>query len=150
MSMKKTVRSDILREIERVKKTNSVIAPRWVANAVTKVYFKDLPKTETAEIVRFLAFSECRREVAKLISKSLSINGNDQRELVLPGFAYLQTHYEIKREDEWLGVPIHMMTVEELQGKANELQSMGKACFQHAEEILDYAETALVKTLSAQ
>tara|TARA_R110000751_G_scaffold37511_2_gene90892 strand:+ start:686 stop:1132 length:447 start_codon:yes stop_codon:yes gene_type:complete len=139
MSHDSQIKNDILAEIERVKKMDSIIEPRWVANAIMEKYFKGMDVSEEIEIVKYLAFNECRRQVAKLISKRLDINGSDKREMVLPGFEHLQTHYEVKRDGEWCGVPINLLSQQELLLKAKELKKMGNTCFKHAQEIEAYA-----------
>lgn len=139
MSHDQQIKTDILNEISRLKEMDTVIEPRWVANAVTKKYFSCLPHTEDAEVVKFMAFTECRRKVAQLISKSLDASKGDKRELILPGFEYLQTHYEVKRNNEWVGVPINLMTKEEVLQKAEFYKKMGEAVFKHAQELEAYA-----------
>ena len=139
MSYDKQINNDILSEIDRLKQMDGIIEPRWVANAVTMKYFKGMPANEEAEIVKFMAFTECRRKVAKLISKSLDGSKSNRRDIVLPGFEYLQTHYEVKRDGDWVGVPINLMSQSEILEKAAFYKKMGEAVFKHAQELEAYA-----------
>lgn len=58
----------------------------------------------------------------------------------MPGFERLQTHYLVERDEERVAVRIDHLTDEEIEAKAKEQETMGRACFQHADELRRYGD----------
>lgn len=58
--------------------------------------------------------------------------------LMLPGFEHLQVAYSVKRGDDIALVPVHMLTGDELEARAVDLDGMAKGCQDHAREIRAY------------
>lgn len=56
----------------------------------------------------------------------------------MDGFEHLQDYYVVKRNGEWVGVPLEDMTDEELDQKAHHHEAMGNSLANHADELLRY------------
>lgn len=59
-------------------------------------------------------------------------------QLVLEGFGYLQKAYPVTRHGRQLLIPIGMLTENELESRAQGLESMATGCTKHAEELRGY------------
>lgn len=78
---------------------------------------------------------EVRREIAKLVpSDDEEVN----RQMILPGFERLQTYYMIHRNGAQLGLPIELITDDELLAKAEEHGAHALGHKMHADEIRRY------------
>jgi hypothetical protein len=140
MEVSEKIKGEIVEVIADEKNKDVILKTEWIANAVMNPYFKTLPETNAAEMVRYLSLLQCRRMVREIISKKLDGNGSDNRQYVIPGYEHLQTHYAVRRDGTPVGVPISLMTDQELEAKLQEYEKMGSSCFAHAREIAEYLE----------
>ncbi len=62
----------------------------------------------------------------------------EDRNLILPGFDHIQTHYMIRRDGEDIGVPIEQMTDEEGFAKAALYDRQAITQAEHANELRRY------------
>ena len=56
-------------------------------------------------------------------------------QLIMPGFDHLQKAYSVVRGGQIVLVPVTMLTDEEVEGRALELEAMAKGCLSHAKEM---------------
>jgi hypothetical protein len=78
--------------------------------------------------------------VRQQINKMRPEPAGNQQQLVMPGFERLQTHYLVERDKERVAVRIDHLTDDEIEAKACEQETMGRACFQHADELRRYRD----------
>lgn len=72
------------------------------------------------------------------------------RQLVLPGYQYLQQAYLIGADGEQIAMPLEQMSAAQRQAKIIELRAMGDGCHQHADELERYtAEHPALDALQA-
>lgn len=141
--------NDIFKEVDqeiRSRVDNGQIAnPVWVTQAVYNSH-SDITGAD-AEWHQVLSYAKVRDIVRESVSR-YKVKTPDQadRQLLLgPQFEFLQVAYAVKRENEQLVIPISLMTQEEVESKAVELEKMGDGCYRHADELRRYnRETAEV------
>ena len=56
-------------------------------------------------------------------------------QLTMQGFDHLQKAYTVVRDEQIVLVPVTMLTDDELEGRALEMEAMAKGCLSHAKEI---------------
>lgn len=61
-----------------------------------------------------------------------------RRDVLLPGFEYLQNAYLVEREKEQVVVPINQLTNKEITSKITEYEKMADGCVKHADELRRY------------
>lgn len=120
---------------------------RWIAHDVITtlqpagVDVSDFHRICSYGHVRFLIRSEIQRGKRKEDD-----TGDDEDQLILPGFVHVQRQYLIPREmgdgdeKQIVPVPIEQMTGDEILAKVGELRAMASGCEQHANELLRYYE----------
>lgn len=60
-------------------------------------------------------------------------------QIVMDGFDHMQKAYTVNRDGEQVLVPVDMLTAEEIEARARELEAMAKGCVAHARELRAYA-----------
>jgi hypothetical protein len=59
-------------------------------------------------------------------------------QLIMDGFEHLQKAYTVNRDGENVLVPVDLLTDEEVEGRAAELEDMARGCIAHARELRGY------------
>lgn len=59
-------------------------------------------------------------------------------QIVMDGFDHMQRAYTVDREGETVLVPVHLLSDEEIEGRAAELEGMARGCINHARELRAY------------
>ena len=59
-------------------------------------------------------------------------------QIVMEGFDHMQKAYTVDREGETVLVPVDMLTDEEIEARAAELEAMARGCIAHAKELRAY------------
>ena len=59
-------------------------------------------------------------------------------QILMQGFDYMQRAYTVERDDEICVVPVQLLTDEEIEGRAIDLESMARGCIAHAKELRAY------------
>jgi len=62
-------------------------------------------------------------------------------QIVMDGFDHLQKAYTVDRDGEQVLVPVDMLTADEIEARARELEAMARGCIAHARELRGYAAT---------
>ena len=60
-------------------------------------------------------------------------------QIVMDGFDHMQKAYTFDRDGEQVLVPVDMLTSDEIESRARELEAMAKGCIAHARELRAYA-----------
>jgi hypothetical protein len=60
-------------------------------------------------------------------------------QLVMDGFDHLQKAYTVDREGERVLVPVDLLTDQEIEARAAELEEMARGCIAHARELRGYS-----------
>lgn len=76
--------------------------------------------------------------VSRVIGKYDASPVAADRQIVLPGFEYLQRAYTVTRDGKVTLVPIAAITNQELAARAREYEEMSKGCLRHAYEIREF------------
>lgn len=123
-------------------KSESVLHPDWITMSVMSNHPDVEGEDADFALVGCKAF--VRNETRKQINRIKSADEADYPEqLVMPGCNHLQKYYACERDGERCAVRVDMMTDDELQQKAGEYRSMGRACLDHADEIERYLSDRL-------
>ena len=56
-------------------------------------------------------------------------------QITMPGFDYMQRAYTVERNGEICVVPVHLLTDDEIEDRALELELMARGCIAHAKEL---------------
>lgn len=137
--------SEVQREITAkidwlIKNNGSILHPDSIVYSIFNDH-ADIVGND-AEFHLCCSYQKLRDEVRQQINK-MKVKADEQdvsEQLVMPGFEYLQQRYFLKRGDDVCIVKIEEMTDDEIELKANERESMGRACFAHADELRRYKE----------
>lgn len=134
--------NDIFKEVNQIIRSridNGQIAnPKWVTQAVVMAH-ADISGAD-AEWHQVLAYDKVRDIVRECASryKIKKPEDGDRQLLLGPQFEFLQVAYAVKRDDEQLVIPTSLLTDEEVEQKAVELEKMGDGCYKHADELRRY------------
>ena len=60
------------------------------------------------------------------------------RQIVMDGFDHMQKAYTVERESETVLVPVDMLSDDEIEARALELEAMARGCIAHAKELRAY------------
>lgn len=114
----------------------------WIAQEICAEHASGLAGNDHAEFWRACGYSDCRREVTRCINARAgdARPAGDHTQLTLPGYEHLQSYYVVVRDDEEVGVSVHDLTDGEVESKAAQYRSMGRACFAHAKELERFRE----------
>lgn len=117
---------------------NKTISPSWVCNAVIKA--RPLPEGPSSDFYRLCGFAHVRDRVRAVVREFRNeVDRNEQEQLTLPGYAFVQKAYSITRKGVALIVPIGRMTTTEMHAKAEELARQAAGCIAHSKELHRYA-----------
>ena len=59
-------------------------------------------------------------------------------QIIMPGFDHMQRAYTVSRDGEIILVPVHLLSDEEIEARAIELEAMARGCIAHAKELRAY------------
>lgn len=140
--------SDLEVEVSKKIDEKMTLGVRAPANWIAQEVMSDHPDVQGIDAdfhtcCSFQAVRDCVRRVVKRYAPQATVEAN--RQIVLPGFERLQTHYLIERNDEQEIVPVQLCTDDELLEKAKEYDAMAIGCSLHAAEIRRYIEGRNVK-----
>lgn len=130
------LRSEIDAKIFSLMQDHQKLSPAWITQSV----LNDHPEP-CSHFHLCCTRMAIRKEVTQRINK---VEGSmPHPQLKLEGFAHLQEYYVIDsadEEDSKEGVPVDLMSDEQLDRKADAYDAMGVACHEHAAEIRRYKE----------
>lgn len=109
--------------------------PTWIAHTICKGHEPGLAQNDDAEFWRTCGYSDCRREVTRCINRRAGDAPERREQIAMPGFEHLQAYYVVERGGEELGIPVDLLSDDELLAKAAHYRKMGAACFAHADDI---------------
>jgi len=118
---------------------SSVVAPDWVTQEI--VSHHDAGDGPDSDWFLFHAFRHVRnmvREVLRRYTLDPETAAHPDPQMVLPEWERIQRRYLNIRNGEPVIVAIEAMTAEEGEAKAQELERMGRGCFEHAQELRRY------------
>lgn len=137
--MKKQIRRIIEKRLTELAERDQVWRPEWVALEVTRAFEDvdgvELGAGEGSDFWRYCGYRTVRALVAEAIRKRTDPSKARDDQLVFEGFPRVQAYYDIKREGEWLGVPVLQLTGEERTSKVAELRRTGEAMIDHADQL---------------
>ena len=125
--------------VDEAKARSSVVAPDWVTQEIVSRH--DAGEGPEADWFLFHAFAGVRnmvREVLRRYKLDPETAAHPDPQTVFEGWERIQTHYLTVRNDEPVIVRIEAMTTDEGEAKAQELERMGRGCFEHAQELRRY------------
>ena len=112
--------------------------PSWIAHEICSKHNKVLPKNAHGDFWYFTGYSYIREHVRKRINVLFDMVAETSRQMYLPDYEHLQSHYVVKRGDERIGVPTDQLSDEELDALAAMHEAMAAACTDHAIELRRY------------
>lgn len=62
-------------------------------------------------------------------------------QILMQGFDHMQRAYTVERDSEICVVPVQLLTDEEIEARALELEAMARGCIAHAKELRAYGRT---------
>lgn len=130
--------SEIAAKIEYMRGHEEEIKPDWVTGSLMADH-SDI-EGKDADFHLCCSRLSVRKYVTQQINNLESPQKEDENQLHLDGFEHLHLFYVITRKDGRIGVRIDCCTDEELEAKAKEYDSMGRACLAHAKELRRYIE----------
>jgi hypothetical protein len=111
----------------------------WVTQEVVNAH-NDISGSDV-EWYQLCAYTKIRDVVRECVNRYKVKPTLEKDEQLLLGqqFEHLQVAYAVIRKDEPVFVPIHLLTSDEIEAKAIELEKMGTGCFKHADELRRYS-----------
>jgi hypothetical protein len=121
---------------------NTQAVPSWITQDIVKNH-SDLFGSDK-DFALLCVYGHVRRTVTSAMGR-YKLKPEEpnplQMELDLkPGYKRLQKRYLVDRDGEQVGVPVEMLTDEEINQKLGELESMAQGCFEHADELRRYRD----------
>ena len=151
MSFRDRLVGEINTTLDRLAKKKRPWRASWIAHEVCKRHTNGLAKNDDADFWRYCGYAECRDEVRRAINKrtdeNAADNDDDRQKSLMPGFDHLQRYYVVERENEEVGVPVELMSDEEIDSKIARYRAMGAACFAHADELVTFRRKRAVPDL---
>ncbi len=127
-------------------KMGKIWTPRWIAHAIVAEHKDGLVAGEHSDFWKYCGYSKTRQMVTKCINKRAGDKkSKDNGQYILPGYEHIQSHYVVTRDDEDVGIPVELLTDEEIDSKADVYRKMGNACLDHADELERYKSDRNVK-----
>jgi hypothetical protein len=134
------VQREIAAKIEWLKDNNGpFLHPDWITTAV----MSDHPDVDGKDADFHICCSraQVRNEVCQQLNKfKPAADPLAPMQLVIEGFERLQHYYLVPRDGEQVGVRVDELSDDEIEAKAVEQETMGRACFQHADELRRYKD----------
>lgn len=134
------VQREIAAKIDGLRESqHAVLHPDWIATAI----MADHPDVdgEDADFHLCCSRAQVRNEVRVQLNKlKPDAELGAPTQLVIEGFARLQHYYSVPRDGVQLAVRIDALTDLEIEAKAQEQETMGRACLEHADELRRYRE----------
>lgn len=116
-----------------------VVPADWIVNLIVQKHAKKA--RSIPEYFRYCAMAHTRDEVRKAVNRAKQTDLESQdAQLVFPGYEKLQVRYAIVRDGNSCFVRLEAMTFEEITAKAAECDRMGRGCFKHRDELMDFAQ----------
>lgn len=119
---------------------NRLLHPNFITHEVCSEHNAALPKNVHGEFWRLTGHICVRELVRKRINVLFDKAAETSRQMCLPGYKHLQSHYVVKRGDDRIGVPTNQLTNEEIDALATMHDAMSVACADHAEELRRYKQ----------
>ncbi len=121
---------------------NQIVAPAWVTHEIVSRYPE--PECDGSDFYLLCAYEHTYNTVTKIVRR---YKGDDDGQGHLSGFdpSFPKVHkaYVITRNGEQLTVPVMLMSIEEAEAKAQEIEAMGRGCFEHASQLRAFASERL-------
>lgn len=137
MMMGTEIRRELQAVIDQRVAANETVRLSWLVKQV----LADHDVSAFDDFLGYCANATVTREAGAVIRKMKGGEADEverDRQAVLPGFARLQVRYVFERDNEQIVVPLELMTNEEVDAKADELEAMADGCRIHALELRDY------------
>jgi hypothetical protein len=115
-----------------------VLHPTFITHTVCSAHIAALPKNAHGDFWRFTGYTYIRELVRKRINVLFDKGAETSRQMFLPGYKHLQSHYVVKRGDDRVGVPTNQLTGEEIEALAVMHDAMAASCTDHAAELRRY------------
>ena len=115
------------------------INPDWVTQEIMNQH-QDFVGND-ADFYQCVGRESIRDQVRKQINRfrvTPEKAKNIDRQLVLPGYQYLQQAYLIETGGEQIAIPLERLDCFQRKSKITELRAMGDGCYQHADELERY------------
>jgi hypothetical protein len=136
MSYYQTLVQEITDKIETYMARKQILNADWITTEICNDHEDGLAGNEHSEFWQHGGARTVREQVRKTINK---MHGNsasaDDRQGSLPGFLHLQNYYMVIRDGDEVGVPLFDMSDAEIDIKAEQHRAMGRACYEHADEL---------------
>lgn len=137
MSYSDRLRSEIAAKVDSMAAKDEYLHPTWVAHEICNDHQPGLADNEHAEFWRHGGYLNTRKETGAYITKHYggAATESDDRQMVLAGFDYVQTHYLVKRNGDEIAIPVTEMTSDERTSWVMRLRATGNAYHAHADEL---------------
>jgi hypothetical protein len=91
-----------------------------------------------SDFAKACAYQAVAEEIGRVMRRTKERTEKADEQLVLPGYARIQSRYQIYRDGVATLVPIALMTLAEGLGKASELDAHAKGAAEHSRELVAY------------
>lgn len=151
MSYHEKLQAEIATKVDGLAADGSPLKPAWIAHAICNDHkaglakAEDDPKTKKAarqkhnvEFWMHGGYRTVRREAGTYITKKYGGEGTgtaEHRQLTLPGYEYVQTHYVVERDGDEIAVPAHELSDDEIDARISTFKAYGAAYLAHADEL---------------
>lgn len=139
MSYENVLIAEVHSILDRLSTNSDAWHASWIAHAICNDHKDGLSDDGDTEFWRHCTYAKVRDTVRRCINKRAGDNiESEERQATLPGFEHLHAYYVVKRGEEEVGLPVHDLTDDEIEGKAGLYRRMGATCFAHADELDRY------------
>jgi hypothetical protein len=108
----------------------------WLTHEIVRG--KELIDTPDSDFFRACAYVHVKDVVKRVVGKYDSGPASDAQ-YVLEGFQHLQKAYTVQRQGQNILVPVDQLSIEEIEARADEYDTMAAGCVAHAKELRFFA-----------
>lgn len=146
-----TLKVEITVVLDRLESQGKAMLAPWITHSICNKHKDGLAQNDDAEFWEFGGYKTCRSMVTRTINQRAGDNPiGEQKQALLPGFEHLQSFYVVDRKGDEVGIPVDLMTDEEIDDKAEMYRKMAGACIGHADELIRYKHLRRSQSAAAE
>jgi hypothetical protein len=136
MRSKTEVTNEIRRIVQDKINAGVIVQVGWLTTEILAM--KDQIEGEDADFYVACGVSYIKDTVKRCIGDYRPKETGTEAQLLMDGFDHMQKAYTVEREGQTVLVPVHLLTTDEIEGRAEELLAMAAGCIAHARELRAY------------
>lgn len=138
MSYYEQLHAEIAAKVDALAAAGQPLNPSWITHEICNDHKTGLVGNAHSDFWRHGGYRTARQETGAYITKKYGggkVVSTGHKQLTLPGYDHVQTHYIVERKGDEIGVPTHDLTDDEIDARVAVFRAYGVAYFAHADEL---------------